>query len=149
MQGWSTLTRRKGLTTRTAIVRKKGLRPVSDKRKRARRKKGSIEEFHMARVAAMHCLVSGKLGVTVHHVTASIHGGRIARSDRRIVPLLAEYHLIQHGPRLSVEALGHGGFYREHGIDLLEHADGLWAETMALWMQAHGLTTAAQLEAAE
>ena len=77
----------------------------------------------------MPCLVSGKRPVTIHHVTASIHGGRITRSHKRIVPLAAEYHLIQWGPRGSVEALGHGGFHREYGIDLLAVADRLWDES--------------------
>jgi hypothetical protein len=28
---------------------------------------------------------------------------------------------------VSVERLGHRGFYREHGIDLLAEAQGFWA----------------------
>lgn len=86
------------------------------------------ERRHMDRVAALGCLICGG-PATLHHVSASIDGGRIARSHRRVVPLAPEYHLIQHGPRTSVEALGHGGFYRTYGIDLLAVADALWAET--------------------
>lgn len=141
------LTRKTPLVSQTAIVRKAGLRPVSKKRAKAKRKPGSVEAFHMARVAALPCLVSGKVPVTIHHVTASIHGGRFARSDRIVVPLAAEYHLIQHGPRESVEALGHGGFYHTHGIDLLAEAHRLWRETVVLWAAEHGLTTADKLEA--
>jgi hypothetical protein len=89
------------------------------------------ERRHLARVAAMSCLVCGAWPVTLHHVSASIHGGRIARSHKRIVPLCAAHHQHDHGD-FSVERLGHGGFYRTHGINLLVVADRLWAETMAL-----------------
>ena len=81
-------------------------------------------------VARHACLVSGKSGVTLHHVTGYADRiGRFARSHRLIVPLAPEYHLIQHGPRMSVEALGHRGFYQEWGIDLLAEAKRLWAES--------------------
>ena len=88
----------------------------------------AAEKAHIARVAALPCLVCGR-AATIHHVTASIHGGRIARSHKRVVPLCPAHHQIQHGPRESVEALGHAGFYRVHGIDLLAVADQLWSET--------------------
>lgn len=80
----------------------------------------------MTRVGAMPCLVCGQRPVTLHHVSASTHGGRISRSHKRIAPLCPRHHLIQHGPRESVEALGHKGFYRVHGIDLLAMAEALW-----------------------
>ncbi len=84
----------------------------------------------MDRVAGLPCLVSGERPVTIHHVTGyADRMGRFARSDRLIVPLAARYHLIQHGPRESVEALGHRGFYRVHGVDLLAEAERLWKET--------------------
>lgn len=74
-------------------------------------------------VASLPCLVSGDRPVTIHHVTGyADRMGRIARSHRLIVPLAPEYHLIQHGPKISVEALGHRGFYQEWGIDLLAEA---------------------------
>lgn len=91
-------------------------------------RKSAAEKRHMDRVAAMGCLVSGK-PATLHHVSATIHGGRIARSHKRVVPLAPEYHLIQHGPKASVEALGHGGFFEKYGIDLLAEADRLWEES--------------------
>ncbi|MES2295232.1 MAG: HNH endonuclease [Pseudomonadota bacterium] len=78
----------------------------------------------MARIAAMPCLVCGAQS-TVHHVTASIHGGRLSRSNFRVVPLCPAHHQIQHGPRESVEALGHSGFWVFHGIDLLAEAERL------------------------
>jgi hypothetical protein len=53
-----------------------------------------------------------------------------------VVPLAPEFHLIQHGPRWSVEALGHQGFFRVHGIDLLEEAIRLRDESLELERRA-------------
>lgn len=86
------------------------------------------EKRHLAYVASLPCLVCRQRPVTCHHVTATVHGGRISRSHQRVVPLCPKHHLIQHGPHESVEALGHGGFYRMHGIDLLAEADRLWGD---------------------
>lgn len=77
----------------------------------------------MARIAAMPCLVCGGQA-TVHHVTASIHGGRLTRSNYRVVPLCPAHHQHDHGPH-SVERLGHSGFWVFHGIDLLAEAERL------------------------
>lgn len=97
----------------------------------------ALEKRHIERVAGLPCLVSGKHPVTVHHVTAYADRiGRFSRSPRLVVPLAAEYHLIQHGPRISVEALGHRGFYQRHGIDLFAEAERLWAETLAMESKA-------------
>lgn len=122
--------------------------PLAAKRKTPRRNEGRVtharvkpkagaspdaeERQHMARVASLPCLCCGVEPVTVHHVTSTVHGGRISRSHQRIVGLCPRHHLIQHGPRDSVEALGHGGFARHHGIDLLAEADRLWLETLAM-----------------
>lgn len=95
----------------------------------------AAERRHMQWVAEQPCLVSGERGVTLHHVTGyADRMGRFSRSHRLIVPLRPEYHLIQHDPHqtLSVEALGHRGFYREHGIDLLAEARKLEARSVAL-----------------
>lgn len=87
----------------------------------------------MDRVAGLPCLVSGKRSVTLHHVTGyADRMGRFFRSHRLIVPLAPEYHLIQHGPKSSVEALGHRGFFAAHGIDLLAEAQWLEQESIAL-----------------
>lgn len=84
----------------------------------------------MARVAGLPCLVSGKRPATLHHVTGyADRMGRFTRSHRLVVPLAPEYHLIQHGPKISVEALGHRGFFIAYGIDLLAEAERLWAES--------------------
>lgn len=90
------------------------------------------EKRHMERVAGLPCLVSGQRPVTLHHVTGyADRKGRFARSHRLVVPLAPEYHLIQHDPHqtMSVEALGHRGFYQEWGIDLLAEAERLWRES--------------------
>jgi len=97
----------------------------------------ALEKRHMARVAGLPCLVSGRRPVTLHHVTGyADRMGRFTRSHRLVVPLAAEYHLIQHGPKISVEALGHRGFFQEWGIDLLAEAERLWAESEALERKA-------------
>jgi hypothetical protein len=91
------------------------------------------ERAHMDRVAQLPCLVSGERPVTLHHVTGyADRMGRLSRSHRLVVPLAAGFHLIQHGPRESVEALGHRGFYKRHGVDLMAEALRLEAESVAL-----------------
>jgi hypothetical protein len=125
------------LLRRTPLRAKAGMQrraPIKAKRKPAA---PAAEKRHVARVAAMPCLACG-WAATVHHVTAPITGGRIARSDRRIVPLcnFAPHHQIIYerdakNPQ-SVEGLGHPGFYARYGIDLLAEADRLWAESEAL-----------------
>lgn len=103
---------------------KAGARPTPD------------ERSHMDRVAALPCLLYGLnipfdqrcLGfTTLHHVTSDGFK-RISRSHKTVVPLCEKHHLIQHGPRGSVEALGHRGFTLLYGIDLLGEANRLWAE---------------------
>lgn len=86
-----------------------------------------VERFH-SWVAAHGCLLTGR-DATIHHVTGyADRPGRIARSEWLVVPLAPEFHLIQHGPRHSVEAIGHQGFFRVHGIDLMSEAQRLQRE---------------------
>lgn len=97
----------------------------------------ALERHYMDRVAQLPCLVPGKRPVTLHHVTAHAdRKGRFARSHRLVVPLAAEYHLAGYDPSasrpISVERLGHQGFYKRHGIDLLAEAERLWTETLTL-----------------
>jgi hypothetical protein len=142
------LTRKTPLGSQTAIVRKAGLRPVSKKRAKAKReRKGTVVEFHMDRIAGLPCLVCDVMPVQVHHVTASIHGGRIGRTDKAVTPLCRRHHKIEFGPHESVERLSHRGFWERYGIDLLAEAHRLWRETVVLWAEAQGLTTADKLEA--
>lgn len=83
------------------------------------------DKRHMAYVASLPCLVCGARA-TVHHVTGYADRiGRVSRSHKRVVPLCPVHHQIQFGPRESVEALGHRGFFREHGIDLMAEAERL------------------------
>jgi len=92
----------------------------------AKKPPSAAAKRHMARVADLPCLVSGKTPVTIHHCTAyADRPGRFARSDWLVVPLAPEYHLIQFGPKTSVEALGHQGFFEAYGIDLLAEAERL------------------------
>jgi len=80
------------------------------------------------RIAAMGCLVCGG-PATIHHVTASIHGGRLTRRHDRVVGLCPVHHQAVFDPfanaPVSVERLGHRGFYLKHGIDLLAEAERL------------------------
>ena len=91
----------------------------------AKKAPNTAERAHMAYVASMPCLVCGGQA-TVHHVTGWADKiGRAPRSNWRVVPLCPVHHQIQHGPHDSVEALGHRGFYRVHGIDLMAEAERL------------------------
>jgi len=88
------------------------------------------EKLHMARVASLPCLVSGKRPVTVHHVTGyADRMGRFSRSHRLVVPLAVEFHQHDYGSK-SVEKLNHRGFYQEHGIDLYAEAKRLERESV-------------------
>lgn len=88
----------------------------------------AAEKAHMAEIAKLPCLVCGGRS-TVHHVTASIHGGRMTRRNDRVVPLCPMHHQAGHDPYanrpVSVERLGHRGFWKKHGIDLLAEAERL------------------------
>lgn len=91
----------------------------------------AAEKRHMAYVASLPCLVCGGQA-TVHHVTACADRiGRLPRRNDRVVPLCPTHHQIQWGPRESVEALNHRGFYEMHGIDLMAEAERLWDERKA------------------
>lgn len=84
--------------------------------------KSAAVRRHHDRVAALGCLVCGA-DATLHHVTGyADRPGRIGRDHWLVVPLCPWHHQIQFGPRQSVEALGHQGFYQEWGIDLFAEA---------------------------
>ena len=94
----------------------------------------AVEKRHHDRVAQMGCLVCGG-EATLHHVTGyADRMGRLPRSHMLVVPLCPVHHQKGHDPlnRLpqSVEALGHRGFYDEHGIDLWGVADMLWGDSL-------------------
>lgn len=126
------------LARRTPLQAKTPLKRTAMKRKSRSSYKPALIRFHMNRVAALGCLVCGE-AATLHHVTSTGNGSRdVTRSDKLIVPLAPGFHLIQHGPHDSVEAIGHAGFKRVHGIDLFAEAVRLWEETTAIWQRMHG-----------
>lgn len=83
----------------------------------------------MDRIVEQGCLVCGA-PATVHHVTASAYGGRVTRSHQRVAPLCPAHHQKVFDPKardpISVEGLGHKGFARKYGINLLEWAEREW-----------------------
>jgi hypothetical protein len=88
---------------------------------------------HHDRVASLGCLVCGG-AATIHHVTGyADRPGRFSRDHWLVVPLCPVHHQKVFDPYnrfpVSVEALGHQGFYQEHGIDLLAEAMRLANET--------------------
>lgn len=101
--------------------------PMKVKRRKA---STAIERRHLGRVADMGCLVCGGRS-TVHHVTSD-GMKRLTRTHERVVPLCPTHHMIQFGPRESVEALGHAGFEATYGIDLLAAATVLWAQSQEI-----------------
>lgn len=130
------------LARRTPLQARTPLKRTAMKRKSRSSYKPAIIRFHMNRVAALGCLVSGE-EATLHHVTSTIHGGRtVTRSDKLIVPLAPRFHMKSHDPKaaapISVEGLSHRGFYDLHGIDLFAVAVRLWEETTAIWQAKHG-----------
>ena len=88
--------------------------------------KRKADWHHHAKVAQLPCLVCGAHGVEVHHVVGyADRMGRAPKRDDRVVPLCAVHHSVQHGPRESVHALGHQGFFITYGIDLMAEAEAL------------------------
>lgn len=87
--------------------------PIKRRRPGKPRKGRVTDKSYLAWIHTQPCLVSGRLGVTAHHVRFC----GSPKNDRRTVPLMAEYHLIGYGPT-SVEALGKGKFQKLHGVDL-------------------------------
>jgi len=84
---------------------------------------------HFDRVARHGCLVCGA-PATIHHVTGfADRPGRFTRRHDRVVPLCPMHHQAVFDPYasapISVERLGHRGFFQEHGIDLLAEAERL------------------------
>lgn len=81
-----------------------------------------LERFH-GWVASHGCLVSGE-DATLHHVTGyADRPGRFSRDEWLVVPLAPRFHQKVFDPKasdpISVEGLGHQGFFAKYGIDLL------------------------------
>lgn len=104
--------------------------------KRGKRKvPTAAEKRHHDRVAQMGCCVCGG-PATVHHVTAPVTGGRLSRSEQRVIPLCPPHHQKVFDPKasepISIEGLSHGGFHDKYGIDPLALAEWLWSESERL-----------------
>ena len=92
----------------------------------ARQGKSAADKRHHAAVAQMPCLACGALPVDVHHVVGyADRPGRLTKRHDRVVPLCKAHHDVQNGPRTSVHALGHRGFFKAYGIDLMAEAERL------------------------
>lgn len=72
-----------------------------------------VDTVYLAWIAQQPCLISGRRA-TVHHVRR--YGE--PKDDRRTLPLAPEYHMIQNGPRTSIEALGKAKFEARYGVNL-------------------------------
>lgn len=114
------LKRKSWLTAKAPLVRLVRSKP------KPRKATTAVERRHLDRIAASGCLVCG-CEATIHHVTSDGYQ-RLTRTHERVVPLCPRHHMIQWGPKESVEALGHAGFTVTYGIDLLAVAKRLWAE---------------------
>lgn len=103
-------------------------------RRRSKHKPAAVKAFHDY-VAQLGCLVCGG-PATIHHVTGyADRPGRFSRDEMLVVPLCPIHHQKVFDPLnrapVSVEGLGHQGFYQEHGIDLLAVAMRLADERKA------------------
>jgi hypothetical protein len=85
---------------------------------------GGLEVRHIARIAAMGCLVCGA-PANVHHIMRA--PGKIRRRDHRfIAPLCQPHHQGDHG----VHGLGSEAKFEEHhGIDIVGWAVRQWQLT--------------------
>lgn len=95
--------------------------PLKPKRRKA---PTAAEKRHLARVAAVPCLVCGA-AAEVHHVVSDGYQ-RLSRDHKRVTPLCPDHH--RTGPD-AVHVLSHSGFTARHGIDLLAVAEQLWEES--------------------
>src|SRR5690349_19199570 len=105
------------------LIRRTPLKPKG-------KNKSAAMKRHHGRVAAAGCVVC-KSPAEVHHVTGfADRMGRISPDDRFVIGLCPLHHrgvLEKMNAQVSVQALGHRGFFQEHGIDLLAEAEKLWA----------------------
>jgi hypothetical protein len=101
--------------------------------KRRRKEPSAFEKRHQDRVRAMGCLVCGR-EASIHHVTGyADRMGRLPRDEMLVAPLCPSHHQAVFDSAsmpISVEMLGHRGFYFEHGIDLYAEAVRFRDETL-------------------
>ena len=86
--------------------------PIKPRRSKPRRGR-IVDTKYLAWMAAQPCLISGRRA-TVHHVRFC----GSPKDDRRTLPLAPEYHMIQQGPRTSIEALGKAKFERRYKVNI-------------------------------
>ena len=93
-------------------------------RAKPRYKPVAVRRYHDW-VASLGCLVCGS-PAELHHVTSyADRPGRLSRDDMLVTPLCPLHHrgVGERAPFIvSVQSLGHRGFFQEHGIDLLAEA---------------------------
>jgi DNA recombination protein Rad52 len=82
---------------------------------------------HLAFVGSQPCLICSELPCHAHHLTfAQLRGLSIKASDEFTVPLCPMHHNLLH------QSANERAFWHQHGIDALQYAARLWAQT------AHG-----------
>jgi hypothetical protein len=101
-----------GIGAADALMAVFGLKRVKAKRGKPRRGR-LTDKAYLAWMAKQACMISGARA-TVHHVRR--YGE--PKNDKRTLPLAPEYHMIQNGPRTSIEALGKAKFEARYGVDL-------------------------------
>lgn len=105
------------------MLRRTALKPKS------KHKPVALERYHEWIAKENDCLVCGG-AATVHHVTGyADKPGRFSRDEWLVVPLCPRHHQKVFDPHasdpISVEGLGHQGFFEKYGIDLLAEAMSL------------------------
>jgi hypothetical protein len=92
------------------------------------RQANAAEQRHWQRILEDGCLVCG-MPAEIHHVVSDGYQ-RLLRDNRYVAPLCPAHHRLTardpSGIKLSVEELGHLGFYQEYGIDLWAYAQREW-----------------------
>ena len=103
-----------GIVAADALMGVFGLKRVKPKARRSKPRRGRVvDKAFLAWMAAQPCMISGRRA-TVHHVRRCGE----PKDDRRTLPLAPEYHLIQHGPKTSIEALGKAKFEARYRVNL-------------------------------
>lgn len=103
------LTRKTPLRSKRATPRREAGRVQHERMKRKRVSKTALEAKHLARLAAMPCIVSGKRPVEVHHLMKAPNK-RTRRDHRWAVPL---HHTMHRGPE-GVHGLGSEELFEKH-----------------------------------
>ena len=98
-----------GIAVADALMGVFGLKRVRSTPRRGR----LTDKAYLAWMAKQACMISGGRA-TVHHVRRCGE----PKDDRRTLPLAPEYHMIQNGPRTSIEALGKAKFERRYRVNL-------------------------------